>query len=193
MTGRPAVFVDRDGCLIEEMGYLNHVSRVRLLPRSAEAVGRLNRARVPVVMVTNQTGIARGYFDEAVLRAVNAEAERQLWAAGARLDGVYVCTHHPRDGEPPYRAVCECRKPRPGLLVRAAQDLGLNLQRWVMVGDKPSDVEAGQAAGAAGVLVLTAYGRGELEHQRHRWRNEPDHVAGDLLDAVEWALAGRLA
>ena len=193
MATRPAVFVDRDGCLIEEMGYLNHVSRVRLLPRSAEAVGRLNQARVPVVVVTNQAGIARGYFDEAVLRAVNAEAERQLAAAGARLDGVYVCTHHPRDGAPPYRAECECRKPRPGLLVRAAQELGLDLERSVMVGDKPSDVEAGQAAGAAGVLVLTGYGRGELEHQRHRWRNKPDHVAEDLLDAVEWALAGRLA
>jgi D-glycero-D-manno-heptose 1,7-bisphosphate phosphatase len=193
MTGRGGVFVDRDGCLVEEMGYLNHVSRVRLLPRSAEAVRRLNRAGVPVVLATNQAGIAKDYFDQDVLEAIHGEVLRQLRAEGARLDGVYVCTHHPRDGEPPYRATCDCRKPRPGLLLRAASDLGLDLRRSVMVGDKPSDVETGHAAGAAGVLVLTGYGRGEWEHRRQRWRVTPEHVAEDLLEAVEWALAERLS
>ncbi|HVQ74269.1 MAG TPA: HAD family hydrolase [Candidatus Binatia bacterium] len=193
MTGRGGVFVDRDGCLVEEMGYLNHVSRVRLLPRSAEAVRRLNRAGVPVVLATNQAGIAKNYFDQDVLEAIHGEVLRQLRAEGAHLDGVYVCTHHPRDGEPPYRATCDCRKPRPGLLLRAASDLGLDLRRSVMVGDKPSDVETGHAAGAAGVLVLTGYGRGEWEHRRQRWRATPEHVAEDLLEAVEWALAERLS
>jgi D-glycero-D-manno-heptose 1,7-bisphosphate phosphatase len=191
MPERPALFMDRDGCLTEEMGYINHVSRLRLLPRTAEAIRRLNRAGIPAVMVTNQAGIAKGYFSEPVLDAVNRELVSLLAAEGARLDGLYVCAHHPRYGEPPYRADCDCRKPQPGLLLRAARELDLDLAASTMVGDKISDVEAGQAAGAAGVLVLTGYGRGELEHRRHGWRVKPDHVAEDLLDAVEWALARR--
>ena len=112
---RAAVFIDRDGCLTEEVGYVNHVSRLRLLPRAADAVRRLNAAGVPAVMVTNQAGIARGYFTESVLHAVNAELVRQLAVGGARLDGLYVCTHHPDEGAEPYRMNCDCRKPRPGL------------------------------------------------------------------------------
>ena len=189
MPDRGAIFIDRDGCLTEEVGYVNHVSRLRLLPRTADAIRRLNRADVPAVMVTNQAGIARGYFSEAVLHAVNAELVRQLAAAGARLDGLYVCLHHPDEGKPPYRASCDCRKPRPGLLRRAALDLGLDLAGSVMVGDKISDVAVGQSVGAAGVLVLTGYGRGEWEHQRAQWTSTPDHVAEDLLDAVDWSLA----
>jgi D-glycero-D-manno-heptose 1,7-bisphosphate phosphatase len=187
--GRPAVFMDRDGCLIEEMGYLNHPRRVRILPRTALAVSRLNAAGIPAIMATNQAGIARGYFSAETLEAINAEVERQLGEAGARLDALYVCTHHPTAGAPPYRQICECRKPKPGLLHRAAHELGLDLSRSVMVGDKPSDVEAGQAAGAAGVLVLTGYGLGEWEYMRPGWTVEPDHVAEDLLEAVDWAIA----
>ena len=181
--------MDRDGCLIEEMGYINHPSRVRVLPRTPEAIARLNAAGIAAVMATNQAGIARGYFSNETLAAVNAELERQLGALGARLDALYVCTHHPTAGVPPYRETCECRKPKPGLLLRAAAELGLDLSRSIMVGDKPSDVEAGQAAGAATVLVLTGYGRGEWEYRRHEWTVKPDHVAEDLFDAVEWAMA----
>ncbi len=188
-SGRPALFIDRDGCLIEEMGYINHPSRVRVLPRTPEAIARLNAAGIAAVMATNQAGIARGYFSNETLAAVNAELERQLGALGARLDGLYVCTHHPTAGEPPYRETCECRKPKPGLLLRAAAELSLDLSRSIMVGDKPSDIEAGQAAGAATVLVLTGYGRGEWEYRRHEWTVKPDHVAEDLFDAVEWAMA----
>lgn len=183
------MFIDRDGCLTEEAGYVNHVSRIRLLPRTARAVRKLNRAGVPAVMVTNQAGIAKGYFSEEVLEAVNAEMVRQLAALDARLDGLYVCAHHPDEGVPPYRADCDCRKPRPGLLVRAASDLGLDLPASVVVGDKVSDIGVAHAVGAAGVLVLTGYGRGEWEHRRQLWAVKPDHIAEDLLDAVEWALA----
>ena len=183
------MFLDRDGCLIEEMGYLNHPSRVRILPRTAAAVTRLNAAGIPAIMATNQAGIARGYFSAETLDEVNAEVERQLAERGARLDALYVCVHHPTAGSPPYRQVCDCRKPKPGLLRRAASEMGLDLARSVMVGDKPSDVEAGQAAGAAGVLVLTGYGRGEWECLRHAWTVKPDHVAEDLLDAVDWMIA----
>jgi D-glycero-D-manno-heptose 1,7-bisphosphate phosphatase len=123
MLGAAAIFIDRDGTLTEEVGYVNHPKRLRLLPRSAEAIRRLNRAGLKAVMVTNQTGVARGYFSDEVLQAVNEELVSQLKAEGAYLDGLYVCMHHPTMGEPPYRAVCDCRKPKPGLLRRAAADL----------------------------------------------------------------------
>ena len=187
---RPAVFIDRDGTLTDEVGYVNHPKRLRLLPRSAEAICRLNDAGVAAVVVTNQAGIARGYFSEDVLHAVNAELVTQLGQAGATLDGIYVCPHHPTEGAPPYRRSCDCRKPAPGLLVRAAEDLDLDLGRSVMVGDKPSDLEVAPKVGARSVLVLTGYGLGEWEYRREHFGVTPDHVADDLLDAVEWALTG---
>ena len=193
VVSRPALFIDRDGTLTEEVGYVNHPRRLRLLPRSAEAVRRLNQAAVPVVVVTNQAGVARGYFSPEVLAAVNDELLRQLKEAGASVDAVYVCPHHPSAGEPPYRQDCDCRKPRPGLLTRAAVDLALDLSRSAVVGDKPSDLEAAARVGARGVLVLTGYGLGEWEYRRDTFPVAPDHVAGDLLDAVEWFLAGRTA
>lgn len=185
------MFIDRDGTLTDEVGYVNHPSRLRLLPRSAEAIRRLNAAGVPAVVVTNQAGIARGYFSEDVLTAVNEMLVARLAAAGARLDGIYVCSHHPTEGEPPYRARCECRKPKAGLLTRAASELGLDLARSTMIGDKASDLVPGRTVGAASVLVLTGYGLGEWEHRRESFEVKPDHVADDLLDAVEWILAVR--
>ena len=101
--------------------------------------------------------------------------------------------HHPSEGEAPYRADCDCRKPRPGLLQRAARDLGLDLARSTMVGDKASDLVPARAVGADAVLVLTGYGRGEWEYRREHFAVQPDHVATDLLDAVEWTLARRVA
>jgi D-glycero-D-manno-heptose 1,7-bisphosphate phosphatase len=187
MAGRPAFFIDRDGCLTEEVGYVNHPGRIRLLPRSAEAVRRLNRAGVAAVLATNQAGVARGYFTAEVLEATQEALRAQLAARGAHLDAAYVCTHHPDAGAPPYRARCQCRKPGPGMLLAAAADLGLDLRRSVMAGDKLSDVATAHAAGARGVLVLTGYGRGEWEY-RPAEAVQPDHVVRDLLDAVDWAL-----
>src|SRR5260370_41127596 len=138
---RPAVFMDRDGCLTEEVGYVNHPTRIRLLPRTAEAVRRLNLAGVPAVMVTNQTGIARGYFSEETLHATNARMQGELAAAGARLDGAYVCMAHPSAGQPPYPAACDCPKPRPGLLPRAAA--APDLSGSVLGGGTLSDRAAG--------------------------------------------------
>jgi D-glycero-D-manno-heptose 1,7-bisphosphate phosphatase len=181
--------MDRDGCLTEEVGYVNHPSRIRLLPRTAAAVRRLNQAGIVAVMVTNQAGVARGYFSEETMHAANRRMVGDLEAGGARLDGLYVCMHHPREGLPPYRTECDCRKPRPGLLTRAAAELGIDLRASVMVGDRLSDVAAGQFAGTAGVLVLTGYGRGEWELRPPAAAIKPDHVAEDLLDAVDWALA----
>jgi D-glycero-D-manno-heptose 1,7-bisphosphate phosphatase len=193
VVARPAVFIDRDGTLTEEVGYVNHPRRIRLLPRSAEAIRRLNAAGVPAVVVTNQAGVARGYFSAEILQAVNEAMIRQLKDAGAHLDGVYVCVHHPTEGVAPYRADCECRKPKPGLLTRAAREIGLDLATSIVIGDKPSDLESGRAVGARGVLVLTGYGQGDWEYRRGAFRVPPDHVADDLLDAVDWVLARRIA
>ncbi len=190
MASRPAVFIDRDGTLTEEVGYVNHPQRLRLLPRSAEAVRRLNAAGVPAVIVTNQAGVARGYFSEDVLRAVHDEMLAQLKQAGAHLAAVYVCPHHPTEGELPFRVACDCRKPRPGLLQRAATELGLDLGTSVVIGDRPTDLVVARSVGARGVLVLTGYGLGEWEYRRATFPVTPDHVAGDLLDAVTWFLNG---
>jgi D-glycero-D-manno-heptose 1,7-bisphosphate phosphatase len=191
VTVRPAVFADRDGTLTEEVGYVNHPGRLRLLPRSAEAIRRLNRAGVAAVVVTNQAGIARGYFSEEVLDAVNRTLVSRLREAGAELDGLYVCPHHPTEGAPPWRADCDCRKPKPGLLLRAAAELGLDLRASTFVSDKASDLAVAPAVGARAVLVLTGYGLGEWEYRRETFPVKPDHVAGDLLDAVEWVLSER--
>jgi len=190
---RPAVFIDRDGTLTEEVGYVNHPRRLRLLPRSAEAIRRLNGAGIVAVVVTNQAGVARGYFSEEVLAAVNAALVAQLKEEGAHLAGIYVCLHHPTEGAAPYRTVCECRKPKPGLLLRAAADHGLDLSRSTLVGDKASDLVAARAVGARSVLVLTGYGRGEWEYRRTSFPVAPDRVAEDLLDAVEWVIAAESA
>ncbi len=188
MAPRPAVFIDRDGTLTEEVGYVNHPSRLRLLPQSGAAVRRLNQAGIAVVVVTNQAGIARGYFSPEVLAAVNATLVSQLKDEGAHLDGVYVCPHHPTEGEAPYRLVCDCRKPKPGLLLRAASDLGLDLGRSTLVGDKGSDLVAARAVGTRAVLVLTGYGLGEWEYRRSALPVQPDHVADDLLGAADWVI-----
>jgi D-glycero-D-manno-heptose 1,7-bisphosphate phosphatase len=188
---RPAVFIDRDGTLTEEVGYVNHPSRLRLLPRSAAAVRRLNEAGIAAVVATNQAGVARGYFSEDVMNAVHEQLVAQLKDAGAHLDGLYVCPHHPTEGVPPFRADCDCRKPKPGLLLRAAHDLDLDLSDSSMVGDKASDLLVAPPVGARAILVLTGYGLGEWEYRRADFPLAPDHVAADLLDAVDWVIARR--
>ena len=171
---------------------MNHPSRLRLLPRAAEAIRRLNEAGIATVVATNQAGIARGYFSEEVMHAVHERLFGELKDAGAHLDGLYVCPHHPTEGAPPFRADCDCRKPKPGLLLRAAQDLDLDLRASAMVGDKASDLLVAPAVGARAILVLTGYGRGEWEYRREHFSVTPDHVAADLLDAVDWWIGHRM-
>ena len=182
--GRRAVFIDRDGTISEEVGYVNHPSRYRVFPYAAEAVRLLNERGWLAVLVTNQAGVARGYFAEDLISEVHTALARELERGGARLDAVYYCPHHPAVGEPPYRQDCDCRKPRPGLVRRAAAELGVDLARSWMVGDRFGDVELARAAGVRSAFVLTGYGRGELEHQSQAWPHRPDLVAEDLLGAV---------
>ena len=188
MSPRRAIFMDRDGTVCEEVGYVNHVDRVRLLPRSAEAVRLANEAGFQTVVVTNQAGVARGYFDEDLVHEAHDALRRQLAEAGARLDGIYYCPHHPEVGAPAYRRECGCRKPLPGMLLRAREEMGIDLAASYVVGDTVKDLGVARGVGATAVLVLTGYGRGELEHQSHAWTVQPDHVAEDLLDAVRWIL-----
>jgi D-glycero-D-manno-heptose 1,7-bisphosphate phosphatase len=181
---RRAIFVDRDGTLSEEVGYVNHLSRFRLFPFAVEAIRLVNRSPFLAVLVTNQAGVARGYFPESLIHEVHAAVARDMEAGGARLDGIYFCPHHPTAGTPPYRQECDCRKPRPGLLHRAAFDLGIDLGRSYVIGDRLGDLELAWSVGATGVLVRTGYGRGELEHHAPAWPRQPDMVADHLLEAV---------
>lgn len=187
--GRRAIIMDRDGTVCDEVGYVNHVDRVRLLPRSAEAIRRANEAGFQTVVVTNQAGVARGYFAESLVDEVHDRVRELLAAEGARVDGIYYCPHHPDVGAEPYRRRCDCRKPRPGMLLRARDEMGIDLEASFMIGDSVRDIEAGRRAGATPLLVLTGYGKGELAYQSHRWTVRPEHVADDLLDAVTWILA----
>lgn len=181
---KPAVFMDRDGTLSYEVGYVNHASRFRLYPFSVDAVRLINRAGLLAVVVTNQAGVARGYFPESVIHEVHGSLRAAMEAGGARLDGIYCCPHHPSLGEPPYRKDCDCRKPRPGLLRRAEAELGIDLARSYVVGDRLGDLELAWAVGAKGVLVKSGYGLGELTYHAPSWPRPPDLVAEHLLEAV---------
>lgn len=182
---RPAVFMDRDGTISEEVGYVNHPSRYRVFPFSAEAVRLLNERGWLAILVTNQAGVARGYFTEDLIGAVHGVLRRELEGAGARLDAIYYCAHHPSVGEPPFRLDCDCRKPRPGLIRRAASEFDIDLAKSWMVGDRYSDIELAHNAGVRSCFVLTGYGRGEWEYQRANWRHRPEMVAENLLEAVK--------
>lgn len=155
---REAVFLDRDGTLIEEVNYLSSPEQVTLIPGAADAVRRLNALGVLVVIVTNQAGVARGYFPESRVAEVHAHLASLLAEQGARVDAFYFCPHHPTEGVGAYRVACGCRKPRPGMLLAAARDLDIDLSRSWMIGDKVCDADAGRAAGCRALLVRTGHG-----------------------------------
>jgi len=186
---RPAVFLDRDGTICEEVGYLARPDQVTLVPGSAQAIRRLNQAGVLAIVTTNQSGVARGYFTEEDVRAVHWRLRELLAEQGARLDAIYYCPHHAEQGTGPYRVNCDCRKPRPGMLLRAARELPVNLAASYVVGDKLADVEFGRALNLATVLVLTGYGAAERNRLADSAAgSQPDFIAADLPQAVEWIL-----
>lgn len=185
---RPAVFLDRDGTINEQMGYINHISRFQMLPGAAEAIRSLNEAGIPVVVVTNQSGLARGYFPAELLVAVHEKMIKVLAEHGAHVDGIYVCPHHPEAKKEEYRLACTCRKPKPGLILQAAAELGLDPGRSFVVGDRWSDLKTAMACDATPVLVLTGYGRGDAEYIGPSQEIQPAFVGNDLAQAVQWIL-----
>jgi D-glycero-D-manno-heptose 1,7-bisphosphate phosphatase len=183
---KPAVFLDRDGTMIEDVGYLDSLDRLAFFPWTVDAIRALNRAGLAVVVVTNQSGIARGFFDEAFVGETHQRIEAYLAAGGARVDAYYYCPHHPDGSIDPYRRRCDCRKPARGLIDRAVADLDLDLSRSYVVGDKWSDVQLGRAAGARAVLVRT--GSGAAEERRPPPGVAADAVVDHLAAAASWIL-----
>jgi D-glycero-D-manno-heptose 1,7-bisphosphate phosphatase len=183
---RRAVFLDRDGTVIEEVGYLNRLDRVAFFPWSVDAIRVLNEAGLVVVVVTNQAGVARGYFDESLVRDTHALIDRRAAAGGARIDAYYYCPHHPDGVVEALRQTCACRKPKPGMIHQAASDLDLDIAGSFVVGDRWLDVEMGRAAGTAAILVRTGYGQ-EAE-RRPEGTVTADYVADNLMDAAAWIL-----
>ena len=182
-----AVFLDRDGTINEEMGYLNHIDRFVLIPGAVAAIRSINESGPKVVVVTNQSGVARGYFPIELIDQVHQKMSGLLEEGGAFLDGIYTCTHAPPSkGD---SGGCGCRKPEIGLMKQAAQELNLDLEKSYVVGDRFKDVEMARNAGAKAILVLTGYGKGELEYLGPSSGVQADFVAEDLAEAVDWILA----
>ena len=182
----PAVFLDRDGTLIEEGNYVSHLGQVKLFPYTVDAVRQLNLAGFKVIVVTNQAGIARGIVSETFVAEAHAYLSERLAAGGASVDGYYYCPHHPAGIIEGLNIECECRKPKAGLWRRAAADLGLELSRSFSVGDRWRDILAARAAGTRGVMVRTGFGRAE-EHAAPAGV-AADAIVDNLAAAVGWIL-----
>lgn len=184
---KAAVFLDRDGTINHEVGYIRELDHLQLLPGAAGAIRRLNELGVPVIVATNQSGPARGYYPESWVHSLHERLVSLLAAEGARLDDIYYCPHLPEGVVPEYSGVCRCRKPAAGMLEDAAAKHGLDLHRSYMIGDKSTDVEVGQNAGCRTVLLKSGYGERILAGE-YQWPCQPDHVSDTLADAVEWVL-----
>ncbi|KIX12890.1 D-glycero-alpha-D-manno-heptose-1,7-bisphosphate 7-phosphatase [Dethiosulfatarculus sandiegensis] len=187
---RPAVFLDRDGTINREVNFLHRVEDLNLLPQVPEALIKLKQAGFALVVVTNQSGVARGIYGMEEVGQVHRALDEMLAQKGASLDAYYVCPHHPKEGKVPrFSKVCGCRKPLPGLLLRAAEDMGLDLGSSYMIGDRKRDVAAGLAAGCTSLMVTTGQDDGPAEDPSHT----PDFVAHGLLQAAEWIIAHKKA
>jgi D-glycero-D-manno-heptose 1,7-bisphosphate phosphatase len=188
--GSAAAFLDRDGTIIDDVGYLGDPDGIRFLPGALEALRLLRQAGYRLILVTNQAGVARGLITEADVQRVNRRLADLLAADGIPLDAIYYCPHHPEQGPPEYRMACDCRKPGPGMVRRAIAEFGVEAGRSAIFGDHLSD--AGVAASFPGMraaLVLTGHGAGQWEKIQQGEAPMPDHVAPDLLAAVQWLLA----
>jgi len=177
MDLKRGVFLDRDGTINKEVGYLRSPEALELVPGAARAICTINYIGMPVVVVSNQSGVGRGYFPIAIVEEANKRLTRLLAQEGAHLDKIYYCPHHPDYG-------CSCRKPEPGLLKRAAAELSIDLPSSYMVGDKTDDIEVIHRVGGKGILVLTGYGG----QQEHFSGGPPNFVAQDLLEAIYWII-----
>ncbi len=175
-----AVFIDRDGTINEEVGYVDSFDRFRILPGVSEAIRNLNDNDIPAIVISNQSGIARGYFSADFVDKLHDRMTAELEKQHCRLTNIYLCPHHSNDG-------CACRKPRPGMLLKAAKEHGISLRRSFVIGDKIIDIKTAHSVGAKGILVLTGYGAEERKRLTdHDSEDKPDHIAANLNEAVSW-------
>ena len=179
---KKAAFLDRDGVITEDPPHYAHrVDQVRIIPGSGEAIRLLNEWGYLVIVVSNQSGIARGYYQERDVALFNEEMKRQLSLEGAHIDAIYYCPHHPDGSIEKYREVCTCRKPQPGMIIQAAKQHQINLKTSFLIGDKFSDIVAGNAVNCRTIFVLTGHGKDEMHHLN----GSTVPVAENLLDAVK--------
>jgi D-glycero-D-manno-heptose 1,7-bisphosphate phosphatase len=186
---RPAVFLDRDGTINVERSYITRPEEIQLIPGADDAIAKLKNAGYAAVVVTNQAAIARGLLTETELDRIHQHLQQQLKASGAALDGIYHCPHHPDFPTNSTRLACDCRKPEPGLIFRAAQDLELDLKQSYMIGDSLTDLQAGWNAGCHAALVLTGHGK-----RTHSELGEDDlqrtYMIADSLEDVASRICG---
>jgi D-glycero-D-manno-heptose 1,7-bisphosphate phosphatase len=188
---KPAVFIDRDGTINEQMGYVNHVSRFRILPKVPQAIRMLNRHGFLVFVVSNQSGVARGYYPLDLVSTLHQLLVSRIRERKASIDGIFFCPHHPEGSVPEFSRNCDCRKPKTGLIEQACRSFEIDLRRSFIVGDMCTDIELAHRAGITGILVKTGYGLGEIEYTLPQKTAKPAHIAEDLLDAVRWILDHR--
>jgi D-glycero-D-manno-heptose 1,7-bisphosphate phosphatase len=177
----PAAFIDRDGVINEERDYVGHIDDFHLLPGAVPGLRRLADAGYALVVITNQAGIAKGLYDEATYAGLTGYMRGLLRGRGIVVTGVYHCPHHPQGTVARYATVCDCRKPAPGMLLRAARELGLDLSRSVLVGDKTSDTQAGRAAGVRHTVLVESGHALPADAVNHA-----DHLCADLAAAADW-------
>ena len=184
-----AVFLDRDGTINEEVGYLDSLDKLKMIPAAYEAIRLLNKSCMKAIVVTNQSGVARGYFTEKLVRQTHDIIQGSLLQKKASIDKFYYCPHHPTEGKGIYLQNCNCRKPLPGMLLQAAHDFDIELGSSYLVGDTYRDMETAKKVGVKGILVKTGYGRELLQEigpDTATVENKPDFIAEDILEAVKW-------
>ena len=186
LNQKKAVFLDRDGTINEEMGYINDIKRFKIFEFVPEAIKILNDADYLVIVVTNQSGVARGYFTEGLVEKVHQSLLESLKASNARIDKIYYCPHHPIEGKGLYKKDCDCRKPGTGMITMAQKEYNIDLSKSYMVGDRYKDILFAKKAGLRSVMVKTGYGAGEFEHQRTSWKTQPRFIAQNLLEAANF-------
>ena len=194
MKKNAAVFLDRDGVINEEVGYLDSLDKLKVIPCAYEAIKLINESGMKAVVISNQAGVARGLLTEEFVKKTNNHLQIILREQGVFINNFYYCPHHPTEGEEPYRQVCDCRKPAPGMFLTAARDLNIDLELSYMVGDRFLDMEAAKKAGVRGILVKTGYGKELLQDDgpdKATEENKPDFIAEDILEAVKWILKVR--
>jgi len=185
---RPAVFIDRDGTINEQMGYINHLSRFHLLPGVTEAIRLLNKNNFLAIIVTNQSGVARGYYPLDLVHELHAVLRASLKEKRAVIDGTFFCPHHVRGVVAEYTRECDCRKPKTGLIDQALEAFDIDMSGSYVVGDRITDIELAHHSKIKGVLVKTGYGLGDIAYILPQHPIKPVHIAEDLLDAVKWIL-----